>query len=209
MSTSRGTTARWRPGFKPPARRAVHGAGPFGHLLEHILSDQSPPESAGSPAVAKNCTVDTVVAAVLFVIGAVVVIEARRLGATWTSDGPGAGYFPFFIGLIVCISALGILVQSRLKSRDHDTFVDREQLGRVASVLLPAMAYVLVVWFLGLYVASAVYIALFMIILGRYSRIKSVLVAVIVNAVFFVMFEVWFKVPLYKGTLEPLSFLGY
>jgi hypothetical protein len=24
-----------------------------------------------------------------------------------------------------------------------------------------------------------------------------------------VMFEVWFKVPLYKGTLEPLQFLGY
>jgi hypothetical protein len=25
----------------------------------------------------------------------------------------------------------------------------------------------------------------------------------------FLMFEVWFKVPLFKGTLDPLSFLGY
>jgi hypothetical protein len=24
-----------------------------------------------------------------------------------------------------------------------------------------------------------------------------------------VMFEVWFKVPLYKGALDPLRFLGY
>jgi hypothetical protein len=32
---------------------------------------------------------------------------------------------------------------------------------------------------------------------------------VVVNAVFFLMFEVWFKVPLYKGTLDPLRFLGY
>jgi hypothetical protein len=39
--------------------------------------------------------------------------------------------------------------------------------------------------------------------------VRSVLVAVIVNALFFVMFEVWFKVPLYKGTLEPLRALGY
>ena len=63
--------------------------------------------------------------------------------------------------------------------------------------------------FLGLYVASAIYIALFMIVLGKYSALKSVLIAVIVNAVFFLMFEVWFKVPLFKGSLEPLRFLGY
>ena len=77
------------------------------------------------------------------------------------------------------------------------------------SMLVPATAYVLAVVFLGLYVASALYIALFMIVLGKYSVVKSVVVAVIVNALFFMMFEVWFKVPLYKGTLEPLRFLGY
>jgi hypothetical protein len=69
--------------------------------------------------------------------------------------------------------------------------------------------YVLVVTFLGLYVASALYIALFMIILGKYPAIKSMVLSVIVIAVFFLMFEVWFKVPLYKGMLEPLRFLGY
>jgi len=65
------------------------------------------------------------------------------------------------------------------------------------------------VQFVGIYLASALYIALFMIILGKYPPIKSVVLAIIVNAVFFMMFEVWFKVPLYKGLLEPLSFLGY
>ena len=174
------------------------------------MSDQEPSEAGGSPVLFKNCSVDTLVAAILFVIGAVVVFEARRLGATWTSDGPGAGYFPFYIGLIVCISALGILVQSRsAKTRDEGTFVNRKQMGRVLSVLLPAAVYVLGIWLLGIYVASALYIGLFMIILGKYSPSRSALVAVIVNALFFVMFEVWFKVPLYKGMLEPLRFLGY
>jgi len=32
---------------------------------------------------------------------------------------------------------------------------------------------------------------------------------VLINVAFFLMFEVWFKVPLAKGTLDPLSFLGY
>jgi hypothetical protein len=174
------------------------------------MSDPQTPEPSGSPTVAKNKTVDAVVAAVLFVAGVVVVIEARRLGAGWTTDGPGSGYFPFYIGLIICISGVGIFYQSVFsKARDGGTFVDREQAGRVLSVLLPAALYVFVTVFLGLYVASAIYIALFMIILGKYPRVKSVVLAFIIMAFFFVLFEVWFKVPLYKGTLEPLRFLGY
>jgi len=174
------------------------------------MSSESPGDQSASRPVAKNRTVDAVIAVVLFVIGAVVIGESRRLGAEWTSDGPGAGYFPFYIGLILCISSAAILYQSvSPKSADKRTFVDREQLGRVLSVLVPVAVYVLAIVFLGLYVASAAYIALFMIVLGKYSPVRSVLLGVGVSAVFFLMFEVWFKVPLYKGTLEPLRFLGY
>lgn len=174
------------------------------------MPDPHTAESAPSPVLAKNHTVDAFVAAILFVIGAVVIYEARRLGAGWASDGPGAGYFPFYIGLILCIASLGIFYQAVFgKARDTGAFVDRVQAVRVLSVLLPAVAYVLVVVFLGLYVASAIYIALFMVVLGKYPVLKSVVLSMIVIAVFFAMFEVWFKVPLYKGTLEPLRFLGY
>ena len=149
-------------------------------------------------------------AALIFVFGVVLMFEAWRLGARWTSDGPGAGYFPFYIGLITIIASVGIFYQAVFsKSRDTGTFVDRVQAVRVLSVLLPATVYVLVVVFLGLYVASAIYIAGFMIVLGKYPPVKSVVLSVIIVAVFFVMFEVWFKVPLYKGTLDPLHFLGY
>jgi hypothetical protein len=160
--------------------------------------------------MAKNHTVDAVVAVVLLVIGSVVIYEARRLGAGWSSDGPEAGYFPFYIGLILSISALGILFQATLsKNKDTGAFVDREQLNRVGSVFLPALVYVLAINFLGIYVASAIYIAAFMVILGKYTPLKSVLMGLAVNAFFFLMFEVWFKVPLFKGSLEPLRFLGY
>jgi Tripartite tricarboxylate transporter TctB family len=165
-------------------------------------------ESPEGPPLAKNGTVDSVVAAVLFALGAVVIFEARRLGAGWTSDGPGSGYFPFYIGLI--ISALGIIYEAnKPATRDSGSFVDREQLGRVMQILVPATFYVLVIWLLGIYIASALYIALFMIVLGKYAPLRSVALALVINAVFFVMFEVWFKVPLVKGKLDPLGFLGY
>jgi hypothetical protein len=174
------------------------------------MSNPETPHDGDSPAVARNCTVDAVVAAVLLIVGVVVMVEARRLGAGWTSDGPGAGYFPFYIGLVLSISSIGIFWQAVIsKNKDTGTFVDRQQLRQVVSVFAPAVVYVLAIVFLGIYVASAIYIALFMIVLGKYSPLKSVIIGVAVNAAFFMMFEVWFKVPLYKGTLEPLAFLGY
>ena len=62
---------------------------------------------------------------------------------------------------------------------------------------------------IGIYVASAVYIAVFMVWLGKYSWTRSLCVGVGVTVAMFLLFEVWFKVPLFKGSLAPLSFLGY
>ena len=59
------------------------------------------------------------------------------------------------------------------------------------------------------YVASAIYITLFMRLLGHYPWAKSAAIGVAVSASIFVMFEVWFKVPLFKGAVDPLAFLGY
>jgi hypothetical protein len=161
------------------------------------------------PVIATNI-VEALVALVLLVIGVVVIVESRRLGSGWMSDGPGAGYFPFLIGLIITVSGGGILYQALLgKNRKTETFVDSHQLKRVLSVLVPAAVYVLAIQFVGLYVASAFYIALFMIVLGKYSPAKSIAAALAVTTIFFLMFEVWFKIPLFKGSLDPLRFLGY
>jgi len=95
------------------------------------------------------------------------------------------------------------------KNKDTDIFVDNEQLKLVLSVFIPACVYVLGVQFLGLYIASAIYIALFMVILGKFSIFKSAFISLAVVVMFFFMFEVWFKVPLFKGKFDLLSFLGY
>ena len=179
-------------------------------MSEAKASGEAPSETARHGVLARNSTVDAVVAVVLFVMGAVVIVQARKLGAGWSSDGPGSGYFPFYIGCILCIASAGIFYQAVVsKKRDVRAFVDREQLVRVLSVFVPAVVYVLAIVFVGLYVASAAYIAVFMVVLGKYSAWRAALIGFLVSAAFFAMFEVWFKVPLYKGTLRPLAFLGY
>jgi len=165
-------------------------------------------EGSGT-GVATNI-IDAVVAIIVIIAGGVVIYGSRKLGSEWTSEGPGAGYFPFYIGLILIISGAGVLYQSLAgKNKNTDVFVDREQLGRVFSVLIPAAVYVGAIQLIGIYVASAIYIALFMVILGKYTWIKGITAALVVNILFFLMFEVWFKVPLHKGTYDLLSGLGY
>jgi hypothetical protein len=153
---------------------------------------------------------ELVVAALLFVAGAVVVYDSYRLGSKWGSDGPQSGYFPFYIGLLICISSVINFAQALMARR-----MDSRNFRRVGPVQAgvdradPRGVYVLGVKYIGIYLASAIYIAIFMAWLGKYSWLRSIAVGVAVNVSFFLMFEVWFKVPLYKGDLDPLRFLGY
>lgn len=155
---------------------------------------------------------DAIVAVGFFVFGSIVVWDSRRLGSEWASDGPQAGYFPFYIGLIICIASVANLIQAfGTGSRGKRAFVTWGQLKMVLTVMVPCTVYVALisnpVYSLGIYEASAVFIAFFMRYLGKYSWPKIAAVSIGVMVAFFLMFEVWFKVPLPKGPIEAL--LGF
>lgn len=170
----------------------------------------SPSPDPNNASMVSTSTVELVVAALLLAFGVVIAYGSYQLGSGWTSDGPGAGYFPFYVGLLICVAGIGVLAQTLMaKNKNEEAFVDREQLQRVLSVFIPAVIYVGAVQVLGLYVASALYIALFMVILGKYTWLKSIIISLSVIVLFFLMFEVWFKVPLFKGSINLLGFLGY
>ena len=171
-----------------------------------MKSDNAPAEAGISMR-----TMELIVAVVLFTAGAIVVFDSYRLGSKWGSDGPESGYFPFYIGVLICVSSAVNFVQALRAPRatNAELFVAWGPLKLVLTVLIPAAFYVLGVKFFGIYLASAVYIAIFMVWLGKYSWLRSIAVGLAVNVSFFLMFEVWFQVPLYKGVLDPLQFLGY
>ena len=145
------------------------------------------------------------VAALFFALGAIVMFDSARLGARWAEDGPQAGYFPFYVGLIVCLSAAVNLVLALLNRKDGDRiFVGAGQLKLVLAVLVPTAIYVALVGWIGIYAASALFIAFFMRWLGKYPWWKVAAVSIGNSVAFFLIFEVWFKVPLPKGPLETL-----
>ena len=159
-------------------------------------------QSEDKPAV-KTKTMEIAVALLFLLFGAVVSWDNYRLGAKWGSDGPQAGYFPFYIGLIIVACSVVTLLQAlAIKPARNPPFVLRGQLKMVSMVMVPTLVYVALIHWLGIYVASSIYIALFMWWLGKYSWVKFTSVSLGVSVFFFLMFEIWFKVPLPKGPLE-------
>ena len=150
------------------------------------------------------------VAAVILAFGLVVAFDSYRIGAQWGSDGPQSGYFPFYIGAIVAVASVITLVQALLSKSDAngELFVEWQALKLVMAVLVPAAIYVLGVQLIGIYVASTIYIAVFMVWLGNYSWLRAAVVSIVVNASLYVMFEFWFKVPLFKGSYDLLALVG-
>ncbi len=133
-------------------------------------------------------TADLITASVLFGIG-------------WGTDGPKSGFFPFWLASIMMLACLAIAAQAvRLRSRVP--FVSRAQLGPVLKVLGPAVALVAVTEVLGLYVASALYIGVYMRWIGHHRWVTIVSLGLGIPLATFVIFERWFLVPMPKGPLE-------
>ena len=112
------------------------------------------------------------------------------------------GFMALSVALIVVAAAVNLV--SAVRVRADKTFVEVGQLKLVLAVLIPTAIYVAAIGWIGLYVASALFVAFFMRWLGKYPWWKIAAVAIGNSVVFFLIFEVWFKIPLPKGPLETL-----
>lgn len=166
-------------------------------------------EEETGQSVVSSWKADIVVAAIMVVIGAVVMMDSVRLGAGWSEYGPESGYFPFYIGLVIVATSLGTIAITLFskKKRNTGAFVERQQLADVMKVLIPSAMFVVAIGFIGIYVSAALFIGTFMRWLGRFPWHLIVIVSVAVPFSLFLLFEIWFLVPLPKGPLE--DFLGY
>ena len=151
--------------------------------------------------------VEAGVALTVATFGLIAVIGGIKAGIGWGDEGPRAGFFPFYIGLIVLISSAINLFQLFAGEKDKETFATWRQIFKVLSVVIPTAIYVAIIPYIGIYVASALLIGAFMIGFGKYRWMVAVPTAVGVTIFFFVTFERWFLVPLPKGPIEQL--LGF
>jgi hypothetical protein len=161
-----------------------------------------------SRPLVSNRSIEVVVALLLLAGCAVVIADSFRLGFNWREgEGPAPGYFPFYIALILGTASLVNLASALAGKGRGEIFVSLRPFGRVLAVLIPSIVFVGLIQYLGIYVASALFIFAFMVGVGRENPLKALGIGLAVPVALFLMFEKWFLVPLPKGPLE--AWLGY
>jgi len=170
--------------------------------------EKQPGTEAPMHGAVSQTAVGAATAIAFFLIGVVMIVDNYRIGAGWAPDGPQAGYFPLRIGVIICAAAAFVLYHTVVKRQDAGkVFVTFGRLRHVLVVLVPTIVFVLAVKYLGIYVASALFIGAFMRAMDRSSWVKTIVISAGTSAVLFWMFELQFLVPLPKGPLEAM--FGY
>ena len=170
--------------------------------LEIVVEDPTAPE-VDSPAVTDTRSVEIFVSLLLLALAVTLGYDNWRTGIAWDSTGPQAGYFPFYLSVILGGASLyGLVTAFMARKEASETFVTRAQLRRVMAVFVPTFLFCLATQFLGLYVASFLLIAGFMRMVGKIALWKSLLTAFIFTAMMFVTFDIAFDVIMPKGPLE-------
>jgi hypothetical protein len=168
------------------------------------MTEDSQGARSGGPA---QRSVEIGVAAAVALFALIIILGSIQAGIGWGAEGPKAGFFPFYVGLLILVSSGINLAQIMREHYEGRLFADWGQLRQVLSVLVPTAIYVALVPWIGIYVASVLLIAVFMKWLGRYGWSMVAAVSIGVPLVTFAVFEKWFLVPLPKGPLETA--LGY
>ena len=151
-----GPRARRRAALRAAARHALRGLRATHERAARPAPSASMPRAGSSSS--RWCS---------SLFGALVVWDSRRLGSRWASDGPQAGYFPFYIGLIICIASVANLIAAlgdRRQGRARPSSM-RGQLQHGAhgdDAVARLRALIAIPLCSGIYVASAIFIAFFM-----------------------------------------------
>jgi putative tricarboxylic transport membrane protein len=185
------------------ARAEIAANRPMATPETEIVVEDPTARADDSSSVVSTRTVDMVVSLLLLALAALLCFDNWRTGIAWAPDGPQAGYFPFYLGLILAAASLyGLITALVTGAGATQTFLTRDQLLRVMQVFIPTLLFCLLTQWLGLYVASFFLIAGFMRIIGRIALWKSMLTAFLFAIIMFVTFDIAFDVIMPKGPLE-------
>ena len=141
--------------------------------------------------------------------------EAARLPIGWIpEEGPGGGFWPFWLALIMFACCAWILInwfrRSTAIARSSELYFSPGVFGDVGVVALAL--FVTIALFdgigpvpgIGVYGALPLFLFFYLKVFGRHSWLLTLACVVIIPVVTFLFFEIVLSITLPKGISEPL-----
>jgi hypothetical protein len=123
-------------------------------------------------------------------------------------EGPGSGFWPFYLSAIMLICCGWIIVnwvrRTSPPSRSEEPFLDGYGVTMLIKVGGGVTALIGMVHFIGMYGAMTVFLFYYLYFLGRHRLTTTLAVSLGAPVVTFFFFDVAMRLVLPKGYLEPL-----
>lgn len=144
-----------------------------------------------------------IAAAVLLALAAFMAWESIRL-RYYTSLGPGPGFFPLWISLLIGLLAAVMWFQATFRQSEPmpaDFFAERAGYLRIGVVLLGLTATAVLLEPLGFRLTMLGFLLFVLSALGKVSRVVGIAIALLGSFGTYHVFWHWLKVPLPVGVL--------
>ena len=148
------------------------------------------------------------------VVAAVAMIDSRAGAMVDTTGrepgGVGAGFYPFWSAFLVFVCAAVVSYKSwRSTDVGPPVYEGREGILAVVKLVIPMIAAVVAIAWLGFYIVSGLYMGLFARWIGRYNWLVVAALTVGMPAAIYAAFELGFRVSLPKSFLYDLGVLPF
>ena len=145
---------------------------------------------------------DRIGAALLLLLGVAYAATALQRYTYWDANGPGSGFFPFWLGLALAALAALLLVGAMRRAEAGRAWVPRGHgAARLIAVVVATAAFIALMPVLGMTLGTALFLGVLLRALERHTWRATVSVSLGVAAANWVVFALWLKVPFPVGVL--------
>jgi putative tricarboxylic transport membrane protein len=151
-----------------------------------------------------------VISLAFIAVGLYVASEARGM-VLYTEIGPGGGFFPFWVGLILAGLSSIWFVQVSLQRKDGlgESFLPNAT-GAVRIVAIVASMFLFAFFTdtLGFSITMLIFLSFLLFVLGRQKPLTTALISVLGSFGIYYVFTTWLDVRLPVSSIEVLRNLG-
>ena len=140
--------------------------------------------------------------------------KSAELPIGWIEgEGPGGGFWPFWLALVMLLSCGGILFnwvkRKTAVAASEETYIERGVMWDVGLVAGSLIITVALFHWIGVYGALPLFLLFYLKFMGRHGWPLSVGLAITIPIVTFLFFEIMLKITLPKGITEELFYPIY
>ncbi len=138
-----------------------------------------------------------------------IILQARQVGTGWAEGQPQAGFFPFWLALLLGLSGLLILGQvARAAKGDLAAFFhDRTAFVSVGKVSVTGAAMLVLTYLVGFYAAAIAYLFVYTRFVGKHRWPAVIIMSLLIPIGTYILFERTMDILLPRGIYNVLLFL--